>query len=279
MDRLLLVRPGDTLSGIALRYHVSLGQFAAANGIDPANVLQSGARLRVPAGTAAVDLAHVIQADPYRPGDVGLDVSYPNCAALLPAEHAFTVIGLNAGRPFTTNPCFANEWADAGQPRSVYINTAYSPTLARHITAACAAAGSRQQLGPGLRRAYAIGCSEADAALAQLGGTVPLAVWLDVEPGNSWSFRRTLNVAAITGILERLLSESPGPSIGIYSNASYWHQIAGPWSSLSLPEWIATGTPDPPGCPIGFAAGPSGSSRPLTATSTATPSADSRAPG
>ena len=30
----------------------------------------------------------------------------------------------------------------------------------------------------------------------------------------------------------------------------------GGWSSLSLLEWIATGGPDPPGCPTGFAAGP-----------------------
>ena len=27
-------------------------------------------------------------------------------------------------------------------------------------------------------------------------------------------------------------------------------------STLSIPEWIATGAPDPPGCPRGFAAGP-----------------------
>jgi hypothetical protein len=174
----------------------------------------------------------------------------------LPASHAFTVIGLNGGRPFTPNPCFASEWAAAGPPRSVYINTAYSPTLARHITPDCAAAGSQQPLGPGLQRAYAIGCSEAGAALAQLGGTIPLAIWLDIEPGNSWSSRQALNVAAISGILEQLLSQSPHPTIGIYSNVDYWQQIAGGWPSLSLPEWIAVGGPDPPGCPPGFAAGP-----------------------
>ena len=85
---------------------------------------------------------------------------------------------------------------------------------------------------------------------------MPLALWLDVEPGNSWSLRRVVNVAAIRGILEQLLARSPHPTIGIYSNAGYWQQIAGRWSSLSLPEWIATGGPDPPDCPPGFAAGP-----------------------
>ncbi len=252
-----IVRPADTLSGIALRYHVSLGQLAAANDLDPANVLPIGTRLRVPTGGAAVlDLAHLVEHDPYRPGEIGVDISYPNCARPLQGVHAFAVIGLNAGRPFTTNPCFAGEWAAAGPPRSLYINTAYSPLLARHITPDCAAAAATQYLQPAPRRAYAVGCSEGTAALAQLGGTTAEAVWLDVEPGNSWSSRPLLNALAIKGILEQVLNHSPTPTVGIYSNATYWKQIAGRWTSLSVPEWIATGAPDPPGCPAGFAAGP-----------------------
>ncbi len=251
-----IVRPGDTLSGIALRYHVSLGQLAAANSFDPAKVLLIGARLHVPTGTATIDLAHLVESKPYRSGEVGLDISYPNCAAPLPGTHAFTVIGLNAGRPFTTNPCFAVEWAVSGPPRSVYINTAYSPTLVRHITPDCAVAASAEGFRPVLRRAYAVGCSEAAAALAQLDGTRAEAVWLDVEPGNSWSSRRVLNAAAIRGVLEHLFTQTPRPTVGIYSNEAYWQQIVGRWSSLSVPEWIAPVGPDPPGCPTGFAAGP-----------------------
>jgi LysM repeat protein len=252
-----VVRPGDTLGGIALRYHVSLGQLAAANALDPAKVLLIGARLRVPAGGAgSLDLANLVEQNPYRSGEVGIDTSYPNCASPLPSAHAFAVIGLNAGRPFTRNPCFAEEWAAAGPPRSLYINTAYSPILARHITAECAAAASERFLGTAMRRAYAVGCSEGAAALGQLGTTAAEAIWLDVEPGNSWSTRRVLNAVTIKGILEQLLGHSPTPTVGIYSNATYWQQIAGGWSSLSVPEWIAAGAPDPPGCPAGFAAGP-----------------------
>jgi hypothetical protein len=65
-----------------------------------------------------------------------------------------------------------------------------------------------------------------------------------------------LNAAAIRGILEHLLNQSPRPTVGIYSNNVYWTQIVGRWASLSVPEWIATGAPDPPGCPTGFGAGP-----------------------
>ncbi len=251
------VRPGDTLSGIALRYRVSLGQLAATNAFDPAKVLLIGTRLRVPLGrTATLDLAHLVESKPYLSGQVGLDISYPNCAAPLAGTHAFTVIGLNAGRPFTTNPCFALEWANSGPPRSVYINTAYSRTLGRHITSDCAVAASAEGFRRAVWRAYAVGCSEAAAALEQLGGTRAQAVWLDVEPGNSWSSRRMLNAVAIRGILEHMFTQTPRPIVGIYSNQAYWQEIVGRWASLRVPEWIATGAPDPPGCPTGFAAGP-----------------------
>lgn len=252
-----LVHSGDTLSGIALRFHVSLAELASANQIDPAGVLLIGARLRVPtAGSVPLDLAHVVQRDLYRDGAVGYDVSYPNCAAAVLASHDFAVIGLNSGRPFTANPCFASEWAAAARPRSVYMNTAYAKTLYRHVTPDCAAAGSSLPLGPAAQRAYAIGCSEAVAALQLLAATPPLAIWLDVEPANTWSTRRSLNDATVRGILDHLLAQPGHPLIGIYSNASFWHLIAGGWSSISVPEWIATGAPDPPGCPSGFAAGP-----------------------
>ena len=254
---LYVVRPGDTLSAIALRFHLSLTRLATANALDPSGILFAGARLHVPeAGAGMLDLTRVVEADPYHHGAVGYDVSYPNCAVPAPVSQPLGVIGLNAGRPFTTNPCFGSEWAGVEGQRSVYINTGYGKPLLRRITPECAAAGRDQPLGAAAQRAYAVGCSEAVAAQQLLAAFSPVAIWLDVEPANSWSPRRTLNVAAIMGILDYFLTRSSHPPVGIYSNPRFWHRITGGWSTLSIPEWIATGAPDPPGCPRGFAAGP-----------------------
>jgi LysM repeat protein len=252
-----VVRGGDTLSGLALHYNVPLAQLASVNRLDSTRVLLIGTRLQVPTTAGStLDLSHIVQSNPYRQGAVGYDISYPNCAAGVLATREFAVIGLNQGRPFTANPCFASEWAAAQRPRSVYINTAYSPTLLRHITADCDATGRSQPFRRAAQRAYAVGCSEGVAALELRGATFPLAIWLDVEPGNSWSSRRSLNAATIKGIIDHLLTQSPHPVIGVYSNVSIWRRIVGPWTSLSVPEWVATGAPDPPGCPAGFAGGP-----------------------
>jgi LysM repeat protein len=252
-----VVRYGDTLSGIALRFHVTLARLASANRIDPAGLLLSGTRLQIPAGGGStIDLANVVETNPYVHGSTGYDVSYPNCPVTAPSGYSFSIVGLNWGRPFTANPCFQSEWDAAQRPRSVYINTAYDPVLFRHITPDCAAAGSVQSLGPAEQRAYAVGCSEAVAALTLLGEIVPLAIWLDVEPDNTWSSELRLNAATIRGILERLLTQSPHPLVGVYSNAAFWEGIVGNWTTLGVPEWISASGPDPPGCPAPFAAGP-----------------------
>ena len=251
-----VVRPGDTLSGIALRYHVSLAALASANRINPAGLLLSGSRLRVPAGGPTIDLAHIVENNVYSPGAVGYDVSYPNCTASVPSTPEFAVIGLNGGRPFTANPCFASEWAAARKPRGVYINTAYSNAMFAQSTPSCRADARSRSSRPAVQRAYAVGCSEATAALKLLAPLAPRAIWVDVEPANTWSSKRSLNIAAIEGLLDHLLSQSTHPLIGVYSDASFWHRIVGDWTSLSVPEWIAPAAQDPPGCPSGFAAGP-----------------------
>ncbi|HEX3834404.1 MAG TPA: LysM peptidoglycan-binding domain-containing protein [Solirubrobacteraceae bacterium] len=48
-----LVQPGDTLSGIAARYGVSVDALASANGLDPAGILPAGDSLSVSGGSSS----------------------------------------------------------------------------------------------------------------------------------------------------------------------------------------------------------------------------------
>jgi N-acetylmuramoyl-L-alanine amidase len=48
-----IVRAGDTLSGLAANSGVSLGQMAAANGLDPSGLLLTGTVLKLPSGSPA----------------------------------------------------------------------------------------------------------------------------------------------------------------------------------------------------------------------------------
>ena len=57
----------------------------------------------------------------------GYDVSYPQCKSELPTKPVgFAIVGLNGGKPFTKNKCFASqwEWALSHDAVAVYINTA-----------------------------------------------------------------------------------------------------------------------------------------------------------
>jgi LysM repeat protein len=71
---LYVVRPGDTLSAIALRFHLSLARLATANALDPSGILFAGARLHVPeAGTGMLDLTRVVERqDPVAPDHTGV---------------------------------------------------------------------------------------------------------------------------------------------------------------------------------------------------------------
>jgi peptidoglycan hydrolase-like protein with peptidoglycan-binding domain len=55
--RIYVVQPGDSLTAIARRFHVSMQKLARANRFDPARVLIIGTRLRIPGAAAAASSA------------------------------------------------------------------------------------------------------------------------------------------------------------------------------------------------------------------------------
>jgi hypothetical protein len=167
---------------------------------------------------------------PYPAGQSGYDVSYPQCGAVTPAG-AFGIVGVNGGRPFSSNSCLAGEYAAAPGPTaaSLYINTGYSGAYGKSITPACSGSSSSVSGTSRQRQAWAIGCSEAEDSTAyatQQGATVVAAWWLDVETANSWSSSNlSLNRYTIQGAVTRLAQS--GLPVGIYSSASLWSTITG----------------------------------------------------
>lgn len=157
----------------------------------------------------------------------GYDVSYPQCKSELPTKPVgFAIVGLNGGKPFTKNKCFASqwEWALSHDAVAVYINTA----------------------DPGDESAVRYGKRIAKDSLKRLAkfkidpGT---PIWLDVETHNTWSgAERAIQV--LTELAIELTAA--GYPVGIYAPPVHWFEITGN-ANLGLPIWLALGPyPDVP---------------------------------
>ncbi len=165
----------------------------------------------------------------------GYDASSYQCtkgvpAALDPAFTSFGIVRVTGGRPFTVDSCRAALWKQAATGSSgpsLYVNVAYSGAYGHQVSGFCSTATSPEGYSGKYLQAYRIGCAESNFAFGQVNtGTVtPVAWWLDVETGNSWSSSdRVLNQAAIDGAADRLKFQS-GVFVGVYSYPSAWDTI------------------------------------------------------
>jgi hypothetical protein len=196
----------------------------------------------------------------YAPGQRGYDVSYPQCpAAGGPSGAAFSIIGVNGGRGFTTNPCLGAQWRAARGLRAVYLNSGYDSDNADRTTADCRARSENQEGSDARRLAYAIGCSEAVFAVNVMkaaGADRAAMVWLDVESSNSWDpADLDLNRTALQAEIDQLAAF--GRLVGLYATFSEWRGIMGDWSPNGVvADWLA-GTPALIGCGVpGFSGHP-----------------------
>jgi hypothetical protein len=256
----LTYQPTSSDTGAQLQVLVTAGNAAGfAQGVSNLSAVVGpppGAAPPAPPPSAAPAPAG---ANPYPPNAFGIDVSYPDCARSRPRVAGFVIVGVNGGVPFSANPCFQREyaWAQAGSPpRAVYLNTAYSPRLLRLVSPACRSRTAGADTLPSIRAAYALGCSEASAAVALAGRTLTAraVIWLDVETANAWSRVSALNAAVISGLLGSLRSLVPQAILGIYSDRHQWQEITNGMSSPATPEWA----PQVGGsaCTQSFAGGP-----------------------
>lgn len=183
----------------------------------------------------------------YGPAGDGHDISWPQCrgdaTSSHPATGGFAVIGLNNGRPFTANPCFADEWAWAGSlpgRGAVYLNVnavgPADPQWAAPGPATCNATAA----DPGCGYNWGWHLGSFSIGLLPTGAARPF-VFLDVEGdrlssgGPTWQASQAVNAAVIRGLSERL--RMAGLRIGAYSNPLDWSRIAGSPTDLALQNW------------------------------------------
>lgn len=196
----------------------------------------------------------------YAPHLHGYDVSYPQCPPVpVPAAASFSIIGVNAGKSFTVNPCLAAEWRAARGTRAVYLNSGYDPDNAGRATPDCRSRSQYQDGGDDRRMAYSIGCSEAIYAVNALraaGADRAVMVWLDVETSNSWDLANLdLNRVALQAEIDQLAAF--GRLVGLYSTYVQWRGIVGDWSPAGIvADWVAGAGPDTACGPTGFSGHP-----------------------
>jgi hypothetical protein len=173
-------------------------------------------------------------------GSVGFDVSYPQCGQPFPAGGAFAIVGVNAGLPFSPNPCLAAQLSAAGAGAELYANTADpGPATSAHWPAGQATPQPCPTAADDVAAcAYDYGWNAALDAYADADGAAATTWWLDVESANSWETVPANNVAAIQGAVDYLRSVGV-PSLGIYASPADWLAITGGSRVFAaLPLWL-----------------------------------------
>jgi hypothetical protein len=172
------------------------------------------------------------------------DISWPQCPDNIPQGYfEFAVIGLNNGRPFTSNPCFMTQykWAQQAEANpAVYINLDF-PRQGR-IEAAngpFGECGEFEQWCRGYNWGYQL--AQDSVRQAEAHGIRPSRYWFDVEMDNYWTNWKPFNAQVVYGALDYFL-ENHVP-IGIYGTNYQWGLITGGiHAPVRLPLWVAGAT-------------------------------------
>jgi hypothetical protein len=165
----------------------------------------------------------------------GNDVSWPQCGGSLPGPHDVGVIGVTDGRPFTTNPCLASEyaWARASKMAGgaqLYLNLEIGGSSDGPHK--CAADDHQC-------RAYDYGWLSVTDAMSRASGQGVSSTfwWLDVEIGNRWSDNVDINQPTVQGAIDAVHSRNL--DVGIYSSADQWALIVPDAYQPGVPTWLA----------------------------------------
>jgi len=170
----------------------------------------------------------------YPTGSQGVDISYPNCSATIPAV-TFGIVGVTGGIVYSHNACAASEarnFADL----SAYVNTGLnaSKSSSYYVQAQVGCNGDVSCA------AYNYGYNAGQDALsyAKSQGLSTSKWWLDVETSNTWNKDVAQNQKSLQGTYDALL-QSGASTVGVYSTTAQWQSITGGWQN-NWPSWGAT---------------------------------------
>ena len=153
-----VVRPGDTLSGIAAAHGVSAATLAAANGLNPTAFVISGSRLRLPTGAGTVTAAAPGTGAPaplgaykVRPGDT---LSGLAAQSRVPVAQMAYMNGLNPDAPLIAGtviklPTGSPVRAATPAPQATIVPSAAPAATPGRVTAAQIGQIAAQQGVPG----------------------------------------------------------------------------------------------------------------------------------
>ncbi len=170
----------------------------------------------------------------------GYDISWPQCPGTFPTGPvAYAIIGINGGRPFTSNPCFVSQYNWARQferNAAVYVNTDFPrPGRAEANTGPFGTCEANDDWCRAYNWGYHL-MREAHQR-ATLLGVSPKMWWLDVETGNNWLIGYPhYNAQVLSGAVWYIREH--GLPAGIYGTPYQWGLIAGPYAP-GLPVWTA----------------------------------------
>ena len=153
--------------------------------------------------------------------NTGYDISFPQCAVGWPdTQVGFGIVGLNYGKPFTSNPCFGSQWKWATQHdgAAIYINVADTGK------------GSATKYGKRIAK-------DTIKRMNKAGVSAGTPVWLDIETTNTWSTPdRAMQVINET----MAVLTAAGYPVGIYAAPVHWFEIT--LNAVSgVPIWLPIG--------------------------------------
>jgi major membrane immunogen (membrane-anchored lipoprotein) len=208
----------------------------------------------------------VVQSGASSTTSTGNDISFPQCGYAYPSSPGFGVVGVNDGKPFTTNKCLASEltWAKGAlntQP-AFYVNTANGgpngnsrwPTSQKTPDVCTGANSVACSYDYGWNAAEysfaaAVAAEKAEGASSPDQAAIAAPWWLDVETGNAWEVKAgyygptTLAYDDDTAMIEGEIVSLTGigvTSVGVYSTSQQWRAItdASITNFPSVPVWI-----------------------------------------